>query len=281
MMYALEPRVHDPVFALVEHLIPTPPEHPLGCHRRRASNRVVFRGLLLRLITGSSWETIEVLLDHQVSDTTLRARRDEWLASGLFVKLLAHAQHAYHRVIGIDLTQVFIDGCNNRALTGGPGTGLDPKHPGKRGWKFVAATDANGIPIAFTINGANRNDYPLMYEVLDDLATRDQLRLIGTLHADRGFNYPHTRQRLATNYDLHDFQAPTRNQPHQGRTKRSPLGPRWIVEATNSWLRNYKQIANNTDRNPDHRHAALCMAITLLLVHRISHPRHSTWRPIR
>ena len=33
--------------------------------------------------------------------------------------------------------------------------------------------------------------------------------------------------------------------------------------------------------HPQHRHAALCMAITLLLIHRISHPRHSTWRLIR
>ena len=57
MMYALEPRVHDPVFGLIEHLIPAPPDHPLGTHRRRVPNRVIFRGLLMRLVTGASWET--------------------------------------------------------------------------------------------------------------------------------------------------------------------------------------------------------------------------------
>ena len=36
MMHALEPRVHDPIFQLIEHLIPAPPPHPLGCHRPRA-----------------------------------------------------------------------------------------------------------------------------------------------------------------------------------------------------------------------------------------------------
>ena len=281
MMYALEPRVHDPIFELIEHLIPPPPDHPLGCHRRRVPDRVIFRGLLWRLITGSSWETIEVLLDGAVSDTTLRARRNEWINAGVFSQLVVHALAAYRQVIGIDLTDLFIDGCNNRALEGGPETGLDPKHPGKRGWKFVMATDAAGIPVAFTTAGANRNDYPLMFDVLDDLAARDQLRLVDTFHADRGFNYPETRQRLITDYGLTNFRAPDRNAPHQGRRKRSPLGPRWIIEGTNSWLRNYDQIANNTDRDPHHRHAALCMAIALLLVHRITHPRHSTWRPIR
>jgi transposase len=281
MMHALEPRVHDPIFQMIEHLIPPAPTHPLGCHRPRVDNRVIFRGLLLRLVTGSSWDTIEFMLNGAVSDTTLRTRRDEWERSGLFQQLLVHALAAYHRVIGIDLTQLFIDGCNNRALKGGEGTGFDPKHPGKRGWKFVIATDAAGIPIAFATDAANRNDYPLMFDVLDDLQARNQLRLVGTLHADRGFNYTETPHRLTADYGIEDFQAPTRNARNTGRTKRSPIGPRWIIEATNSWLRIYGQIATNTDRQPRHRQAALCFAIALLLVHRISHPKHSTWRPIR
>lgn len=281
MMHALEPRVHDPIFQLIEHLIPPPPGHPLGCHRPRTPNQVIFRGLLLRLVTGASWDTIEFMMDGAVSDTTLRTRRDEWEQSGLFQKLLVHALAAYHRVIGLDLTHLFIDGCNNRALQGGDGTGFDPKHPGKRGWKFLIATDAVGMPIAFTTNAANRNDYPLMFDVLDDLHNRNQLRLVGAFHADRGFNYNGTPNRLANDYGLDDFRAPARNDPNKGRTKRSPSGPRWIVEAANSWLRNNGQIANNTDRKPEHREAALCLAITILLVHRISHPKHSTWRPIR
>jgi hypothetical protein len=120
---------------------------------------------------------------------------------------------------------MFIDGCNNRALQGGDGTGFDPKHPGKRGWKFVIATDAVGMPIAFSTDAANRNDYPLMFDVLDDLHTRDQLRLVGEFHADRGFNYNETPDRLATDYGIEDFRAPARNNRTQGRKKRSPAGP--------------------------------------------------------
>jgi len=33
--------------------------------------------MLIRLVTGCSWVTVEALLDFQVSDTTLRARPDE------------------------------------------------------------------------------------------------------------------------------------------------------------------------------------------------------------
>lgn len=121
----------------------------------------------------------------------------------------------------------------------------------------------------------------MMFNVLDELHQRDKTRLIGTLHADRGFNYDSTPERLATTYGIDNFRAPPRNKPGQGRIKRCPSGPRWIVEATNAWIRNYGQLAHNTDRHPRHRHAAISLAITLFLVHRISSTHHSNWRPIR
>jgi hypothetical protein len=39
-------------------------------------------GILIRLVTGASWVDIQAILDRQVSDTTLRARRDEWIEAG-------------------------------------------------------------------------------------------------------------------------------------------------------------------------------------------------------
>jgi hypothetical protein len=44
------------------------------------------------------------------------------------------------------------------------------------------------------------------------------------------------------------------------------LGLRWIVEATNSWWSNYGQLRRNTDRRNRHRHAALRLATTILIV---------------
>jgi hypothetical protein len=46
---------------------------------------------LIRLRRGSSWVDTEAILDHRVSDTTLRARRDEWFAAGGFERLEAEA----------------------------------------------------------------------------------------------------------------------------------------------------------------------------------------------
>jgi hypothetical protein len=82
-MRALEPEVFDAVCAAAEALLPvTVDAHPLGCHRRRVANRICFHGILIRLVTGWAWVDVERLLDGAVSDTTLRARRDEWIAAG-------------------------------------------------------------------------------------------------------------------------------------------------------------------------------------------------------
>lgn len=78
IMRALDPDVFNAVWAAVEPILPAPDQtHPLGCHRPRIPDRVCFRGILIRLVTGCSWVDVEAILDWEVSDTTLRARRDE------------------------------------------------------------------------------------------------------------------------------------------------------------------------------------------------------------
>src|SRR3990170_1342229 len=86
IMRAFDPEVVDAVWAAVEPLLPlrTRDEHPLGCHRPRVPDRVCFQGILIRLVTGCAWVDVEALLGGQVSDTTLRGRRDEWIAAGVF-----------------------------------------------------------------------------------------------------------------------------------------------------------------------------------------------------
>ena len=77
-MRAPETRVVDAVWAAVEPLLPPPDRsHPLGCHRPRVPDRLCFWGILIRLVTGSSWVDIEALLDHRVSGTTLPPLRGQ------------------------------------------------------------------------------------------------------------------------------------------------------------------------------------------------------------
>ena len=156
-MLALEARVANAVFAAIEPLLPAPRLHPLGCHRPRVADRVCFRGILIRLVTGASWVDIEAILDHQVSDTTLRARRDEWIAADVFDRLRVEALAAFDRIIGLDLTEVAIDASLAKAPYGGEDTGPNPCDRGKQGWKWSVA-GLLAMTTRFSIKLGNRSD---------------------------------------------------------------------------------------------------------------------------
>ena len=265
-MRALEPEVVEVLWQAVEPLLPIRTDaHPLGCHRRRAPDRLCFWGILIRLVTGSSWVDIEAILEHQVSDTTLRDRRDEWIDAGVFDALKAEATAGYDRIVGLDMANVAVDGSLHKAPYGGEGTGPNPTDRAKLGWKWSVASDGHGVPIGWAIDGANRNDIPMLEPTLDAVAEAGLLADIETLHLDRGYDYPAVRERLAKR-GLTDLDVQRRGTKTPGDKQRLTLGLRWVVEATNSWWSNYGQLRRNTDRRSRHRHAALCLATTVLII---------------
>ena len=281
-MRALDQEVRDAVWAAAAALLPQRADsHPLGCHRRRVSDRVCFEGILVRLVTGCSWQTAERLLGGQVSDTTLRARRDEWIAAGVFEELAAEAIAAYDRVIGLDLAEAAVGGSQHKAPCGGPGTGRNPTDRGKSGWKWSLLCDRAGIPVGWAADGANRHDQTLFEPTLVAAAGRGLLEDIETLHLDRGYDNDRVR-RCAGDWGLNDVNC-ARRRPRgaaEGKT-RVPLGQRWPVERTNSWLSNFGQLRRNTDRRPQHRLAQLALAIVLIICAKLIDWRNRWSPPIR
>jgi transposase len=279
MTRALEPEVMDTIWAAIEPILPPPDgSHPLGCHNPRVPDEVCFRGILIRLVTGSSWVDIEAIMGFIVSDTTLRARRDEWITAGVFDQLETEARAAYDRIIELDLDVVAIDGSLHKAPYGGEGTGKSPVDRAKLGWKWSVASDTAGIPVGWAIDGANRNDVTMLEPTLDDIETNGLLADIGTISLDRSYDYPKIRRQLHTR-GLTELDIQKRGtKPKPGQPHRLTLGLRWIVEATNTWWSNYGQLRRNTDRRNRHRHAALQLATTIIIVGRLIDYRNR-WSP--
>jgi transposase len=278
-MRAFDPEVVDVIWRTVEPQLPQQVEtHPLGCHRPRVPGRVCFRGILIRLVTGASWVDIEAILDRQVSDTTLRARRDEWIEAGVFDALETEALAAFDRIGGLDLDDVAVDGSLHEAPYGGEGTRPNPTDRAKLGWKWSVASERHGIPLGWAIDGAHRNDVRLLEPTLDTIDQAGLLADIGVLHLDRSYDSPAVRDRLRV-AGIDQFEIQRRGTKVPG-VKRQPLrlGLRWVVEATNTWWSNYGQLRRNTDRRPRHRHAALCLATAILIVGRLIDWRNR-WSP--
>ena len=141
---------------------------------------------MFRLVTGCSWDVAGRL--GKGGETTLRRRRDEWVAAGAFQQLVEKAINAFDKVIGLDLSEVSVDGSLHKAPMGGEGTGPNPTDRGKTGWKWSIATDTNGVPIGWVAEGANRNDSILLAPTLDDVKVRGLLADVETLWLDRGYD---------------------------------------------------------------------------------------------
>ena len=127
--------------------------HPLGCHRPRIPDRVVFEKLVRILVFGCAYWRIA---DEECSDTTLRRRRDEWIDLGVMDALRELVLEVYDRFVGLELTDVVaVDCCITKAPCGGEKAGRSPVDRGKRGTKRSTAVDARGIPIGTVTAPAN------------------------------------------------------------------------------------------------------------------------------
>lgn len=266
-MRAFDPEVMDAVWTAVQGLIPKPLcTHPLGCHRPRASAKACFKMILVRLVTGCSWVDAESLCDKDVSDTTARSRRDEWIAAGVFDRLIEEALAGYDRIVGLILDDVSMDGSLQKSPGGGEGTGPNPTDRGKLGHKWSILVDANGIPFGLALAGANRNDSILLEPTLDDAAKRGLLLDTETIWLDRGYDSQATRDRLVARGLTDSIIAKKRPRgASKSPTPKQPMGLRWPVERTNSWLSNFGQLRRNTDRDSIRRLAQFQLAITFLL----------------
>ena len=82
--------------------------------------------MLVRLVTGCSWEDAELLAASVVSDTTLRARRDEWVDAGVFDAISHQAIVGYDRVVGLDFSDVSLDGSLHKSTLRWRGNRAEP-----------------------------------------------------------------------------------------------------------------------------------------------------------
>jgi transposase len=237
---ALEPYLIEPIWQQFSALLPERhTDHPLGCHRSRIPERIVFEKLVQVLVFGCAYERIA---DGSCSESTLRRRRDEWIELGLMDRLRRICLEAYDRLIGLKLSEVAVDCCVTKAPRGGEKAGRSPVDRGKRGIKRSMAVDAEGIPLGAVSAPANRHDSPLLVPTME--ATSEALGALPegvSVHLDRGYDSLLTRQRLrelGLGWEI------------SGKGKPAPYWAtyRWVVERTSSWHNAHKKLVWCTER---------------------------------
>lgn len=94
----------EPLWVQFSALLPevpvVAPSHPLGGHRRRVSDRLIFEPVIAALVHGCGYERIA---SPGCSDRTIRRRLQQWAVAGLTEQVHLLALAAYERLIGLTL----------------------------------------------------------------------------------------------------------------------------------------------------------------------------------
>jgi transposase len=232
----------EPLWVQFSALLPERPRfsptHPLGCHRPRIPDRVVFEHVIAALVHGSGYERIA---SPGCSDGTIRRRLKEWAAAGVSEQVHTLALQAYDRMIGLDLDDLAVDGCITKAPGGGEVAGRSPVDRGKQGLKRSLVTDATGIPLHVVAAGANRHDAPLLGPTLAGLDKLDGLPEDVMVHLDRGYAGAPTRALL----DALGFDGAI---ARKGVPAPVQAGSRWVVERAHAWMNGYGKLRRCTEK---------------------------------
>jgi transposase len=244
------------------------PAHPLGCHRPRIGDRIIFEKLIQVLRFGCSYESIA---DRTCSATTIRNRRSEWIKDGIFARLKQIALDAYDRIVGLVLQEIAVDGCITKAPGGGECAGRSPVDRGKLGMKRSSMTDGYGIPLDRVLAPANRHDSPLLAPTLDKLDELGPLPDHIRVHLDAGYDSQGTRDELAR-------RGLTGQIAHKGDKAPIQAGQRWHVERTNAWHNAFNRLQRCYERNEDVINAFFDLADAIITVRSLIRQAWVTYR---
>lgn len=264
----------EPLWVQFSALLPevpvVAPSHPLGCHRRRVSDRLVFEHVITALVHGSGYERIA---SPGCSDRTIRRRLQAWAAAGLMEQVHTLALAAYERMIGLDLDELAVDGCITKAPSGGEAAGRSPVDRGKQGLKRSVLTEGHGLPVHLVSAGANRHDSPLLAPTLAGLDKVAPLTAAepGAVELDRGYDNEPTRT-LLTERGLAGVIA------RRGVPAPIQAGSRWKVERTHAWINAYGKLRRCTEKRQAVVDFYLFLAAALVVLRRLIQEARTRYR---
>ncbi|MGW5782113.1 IS5 family transposase [Streptomyces sp. NPDC003863] len=256
--------VSDELWLLIEPLLPVPAPK-LAAGRPRVPDRQALCGILFVPHTGVQWEYLPQELGFG-SGMTCRRRLAAWNEAGVWDRLHVILLTKLRSAKQLDWSRAVIDSSHVRAARRGPKSRPSPVDRARPGSKHHVLVDGQGIPLAVSLTGGNRNDVTQLMPLLAKIPSVAGLvgrprRRPDMLLADRGYDHDKYR-RLVWARGIKPVIA-RRGVPHG-----SGLGIyRWVVERTIAWLHGFRRLRVRWERRDDIHEAFLGLA-TCLITHR-------------
>ncbi|MFI1183353.1 IS5 family transposase [Streptomyces sp. NPDC020799] len=252
--------VPDGLWELVAPLLPSFSSRPQGGGTAPLDERTVFTTVVYVLTGGCAWRHLPETSG--VSPATAHRRFTAWTRAGLWRRLHRAVLDELGARGGLDWTSAIVDAASVRGKKGGSLTGPDPVGRGKKGSKLHVPSEAQGIPLAVAVSGANMHD---------SLALKPLIRGIPAIRSRRG---PRRRRPVRLRADKAYFSAehlawlrergliPRIARPGIESSERLGRHP-WKTERSIAWLFGYRRLTIRYERKGSHFLAFLGLAAAL------------------
>ena len=263
-------QISDELWEVLQPLIPKRVNtHRFGGGRPRVPDHTCANGIFYVLRTGCQCKALDAT--GICSGSTAHLRFQEWVAAGVFLELWRVGLERYDELKGSGLELGEHGWRHDQSAPGWGKTGANPTDRGKRGVKRSLLTEAQGVPVALAVDGANRHDMKLVRATVDSVAVS---RLAPSpeqpqgMCLDKGYDYAEVRRTL----EEFGFTAHIRSRGEEAQAIKREAGfkaRRWVVERTHSWLNRFRRILVRWDKSPDNYIAFLHFACALITLSRV------------
>lgn len=244
-----KPLLSDGLWQEIEPLLPPPkPRRARFPGRKPLERRKVLTGIVFVLKVGLAWDDLPTELGLGCG-RTCHDYLQELQAAGVWERLHTRLLSKLNRIGRLDWGLGIVDSTSAKAPLGGAETGPNPTDRRKLGSKLHVLTDAQGIPVAVVLSGANTPDINRLLPLLVAVPPvrgkpGPPRRRFDYLLGDRGYDSDPHRRLVRW---LGSIPILGRRRTEHG----SGLGIfRWVIERTNSWLHGFGRVRRRLDKLP-------------------------------
>ena len=263
--------VPDALWAEIRPLLPRHRSHRKG-GRPWVDDRLALVGILYILRTGIAWDNLPTRA-FGCSGMTCWRRMREWQRRNVWHRLHHVLLDRLNDAALIDWNRAAVDSGSVAAPRGGTATGRNPTDRGKLGTKRHIVVDANGIPLAIALSGANVHDSRMLEMIVDAIPPLHRHNRRGRprrrpkkLHGDKGYDYRRCRRALRRRHIIPRI-------ARRGIESSERLGRyRWVVERTLAWLNAFRRLRIRYERRAETYLAFVhlaCAVICLRFIERL------------
>ncbi|MCX5388893.1 IS5 family transposase [Streptomyces sp. NBC_00094] len=259
--------VPDELWELAAPLMPRFTSRPQGGGTAPVDERAVFAAVVYVLTSGCAWRYLPESFG--VSPATAHRRFTAWTEVGLWRRLHLAVLDELGARGELDWTSAIVDAASVRAKKGGSLTGPNPVDRGKKGSKLHVLSEAQGLPLAVAVSGANVHDSqafkPLILGIPAVRSWRGPRRRKPVkVRADKAYySAEHLRWLRSRNLVARIARPGIESGERLGRY-------RWKIERSISWLFGYRRLTVRYERKGSHFLAFLGLAAALTCYKRLA-----------